>query len=297
MLLIRWNRWFGVPIRIHPLFSIVMLLSVAGGYFIEIATLFGIVLVHEMGHVLAAKGFGWRIKEVLLLPYGGEAVVEELGSVPVWQEVIVVIAGPLQNIWMMLIAYLLQWMGLVSEQWSAYFIEANLYIALFNLLPITPLDGGKLLGSLMSLWLPYHRVITLSCCLSLVLSLVVTILSVLHVVRGGGIQLNLLMIGIFLIYSNWYSYKGRAYHFMRFLLHRETALVRLMGAGTMAQPIVVNGSRRIKDVVRLFMREKYHLVYVLDEHGSIRSVVSEQPLLYSYFNESKRGCAISELFM
>jgi stage IV sporulation protein FB len=296
LLLNKWNRWFGVTFRFHPLFSLVMLFSVAGGYFIEMATLFGIVLVHEMGHVIAAKGFGWRVKEVLLLPFGGEAVIEELGSVPVWQEVVVTISGPLQNVCMILIAQLLQWMGLISEQWSVYFIQANLFIALFNLLPISPLDGGKLLHVLMGLWLPYHRVISLNIWLSLVLSVLITVGSLLHVVRGG-VQMNLLIIGVFLIYSNWYAYKGRSYHFMRFLLHREIALVRLMSMGALAKPIVVSGQQRVTDVVRLFMREKYHLIYVLDKHGSISIVVPEQPLLHSYFNESKRGCAISELFM
>lgn len=296
MFLIKWNRWFGIQFRFHPLFSVVMLLSVAGGYFIEMATLFGIVLVHEMGHVIAAKGFGWRVKEVLLLPFGGEVVVEELGSMPVWQEIIVTISGPLQNVWMILIAYLLQWMGLISEQWSAYFIQANLFITLFNLLPISPLDGGRLLHAIMAFWLPYHRVISLNIKLSLALSVLITVGSLLHMIRGG-IQMNLLIIGVFLIYSNWYAYKGRSYHFMRFLLHRETALVRLMDMGTLARPIVVSGHRRVNDIVRLFMREKYHLIYVLDKHGSISIVVPEQPLLHSYFNESKRGCAISELFM
>jgi stage IV sporulation protein FB len=296
LVLTKWNQWFGVSFRFHPLFSIVMLLSVAGGYFIETATLFGIVLVHEIGHVTAAKGFGWRVKEVLLLPFGGEAVVEELGSVPVWQEIVVTLSGPLQNLWMIIIAYLLQWMGLISEQWSEYFIQANMFIGLFNLLPVLPLDGGKLLHSLMSLWFPYHRVIAFTCICSLILSLLLTLISLLHMVRGG-IQMNLLIIGLFLLYSNWYAYKGISYHFMRFLLHRENSLIRLMGGGAIARPIVVNGRLSVTDIVRLFMREKYHLVYVMDERGNISLVLSEQPLLHAYFNESRRGCAISELFM
>jgi stage IV sporulation protein FB len=296
LVLIKWNRWFGITFRFHPLFSIVILLSAAGGYFVETATLFGIVLVHEIGHVTAAKGFGWRVKEVFLLPFGGEAVVEELGNVPVWQEVVVTLAGPLQNLWMIVIAYSLQWLGLIPEQWSAYFIQANLLIALFNLLPVLPLDGGKLLQSVMSLWLPYHRVIMYSCTFSLLLSVSGTLLSLVHSVRGG-IQMNLLIIGLFLIYSNWYSYKSISYHFMRFLLQRETALIRLMNRGTAAQPIIINGQRTVTDIVRLFMREKYHLIYVIDERGDLSMIISEQPLLHSYFSDTRRECAISELFM
>lgn len=59
-----------------------LLISVLTGYFIETVTLFGIVFIHEMGHVVAAKSFGWRVKEVQLLPFGGVAVVEEPGAYP-----------------------------------------------------------------------------------------------------------------------------------------------------------------------------------------------------------------------
>ncbi|PZE19998.1 Zn-dependent protease [Paenibacillus xerothermodurans] len=273
-----------------------MLLSIIAGYFIETATLFAIVLVHEIGHVMAAKNYGWRVKEVQLLPFGGVAVVDELGSVPVKQEIIVALAGPLQNVWMILAAYVLKWAGVISHDWATYFIEANMLIALFNLLPILPLDGGKILQSCLTLWQPYYRAIALSSALSLVCSCLLIILSLLHVLRGG-IQMNLLIIGLFLLYSNWYSHKNLTYHFMRFLINRDTAVAPLIDKGTLAQPIIVNGRMKVSDIVRLFVRDKYHLVYVLDERGMIRIVLPEKPLLLSYFTESRRGCAISELFM
>jgi stage IV sporulation protein FB len=295
-ILTNWNRWFGTYYRFHPLFSIVILLSVFAGYFIETATLFAIVFVHELGHVMAAKSFGWRVKEVQLLPFGGVVVVDEQASVPAWQEIVVSLWGPLQNVWMILIALVLQGCGIISGDWAAYFIQANLFIALFNLMPVLPLDGGKIMQSCLSMWLPYHKVIVVSCVVSLALSAILVAASLLHMLRGG-IQLNLLIIGLFLLYSNWYSYKSLSYHFMRFLINREIVMNRLIIEGTLAQPIVVNERIKVTDIVRLFIREKYHLVYVMDERGIIRTVLPEQPLLHSYFNESKRGCAISELFM
>ncbi|MFE5320146.1 M50 family metallopeptidase [Paenibacillus sp. NPDC056579] len=294
--MIRPFRPFGILLRFHPLFSIVILLSVLAGYFIETATLFCIVFIHELGHVLAAKNFGWRVKEVQLLPFGGEVVVEEVANVPVWQEIIVTMSGPLQNGIMIVAALGLQSAGLIPAEWSVYFIQANMLIGLFNLLPILPLDGGKFMQSVLSFWLPYHRVIAVSCIISLLFSILLTGASIVNVFSGG-LKLNILIIGLFLLYSNWYLYKGLSYHFMRFLINREMTLNRLMHNGTLAQPIVVHGKRKVTDIVRLFMREKYHLVYVMDERGTIRFVLPEQPLLQSYFNETKRGSAISELFM
>jgi stage IV sporulation protein FB len=291
-----WNVWFGVTYRFHPLFSIILLLSVLTGYFVEIATLFGIVLIHELGHVAAAKSFGWRVKEVQLLPFGGVAVVEELAGVPIGQELAVALCGPLQNLWMLPVGWVLTVFGVFPVEWGHYFIHANLLIALFNLLPILPLDGGKVMQALISLWLPYQKTIQITTITSLLLSGVFIVTSALHVFSDkGGLQLNWLMIGLFLCYSNWYEFRGIPYHFMRFLLNRESALKRIWSQGALARPIVVHGRRKVADIVRLFMRDRYHLVYVLDEHGAIRHVVPERTLLKLYFNETKRGRPVSEL--
>ena len=73
------------------------------GYFLEAITLFGIVLIHELGHLTAAKGFGWRVQEVQLLPFGGVLIVDELGTTSTREELIVALAGPLQHVWMILV--------------------------------------------------------------------------------------------------------------------------------------------------------------------------------------------------
>lgn len=291
-----WQDRFGVKYRFHPLFSIVMLFSVITGYFVEIATLFGIVFIHELGHVAAAKHFGWRIKEVKLLPFGGVAEVEELASVPVREEVTVALSGPLQNVWMILLAYPLMETGMVPREWGTYFIEANLLIALFNLLPVLPLDGGKVMLAVISTWLPYQKTIRMAAWTSLTFSIFMVAAAILHIAWKGELQLNWLMIGLFLFFSNWYDLRGAPYHFMRFLVHREALFRRLLHRGTLAQPIVVGGRRRVSEIVRMFMREKYHLVYVLDERGLIRKVVPEQRVLETYFDEKRRGTTIEELF-
>ncbi|WP_348651688.1 M50 family metallopeptidase [Paenibacillus silviterrae] len=293
-----WQDWFGVKYRFHPLFSIMMLISVLTGYFVEMATLFVIVFIHELGHVAAAKQFGWRVKEVKLLPFGGVAVVDELASVPVREDVIVALSGPLQNVWMTLLAYPLTVYGIIPAEWGLYFMEANILIALFNLIPVMPLDGGKILQALLSSWLPYQRTIRAAAWIGLLFSLGMIVAAFLHLLWGsGGIQLNFLMIGLFLFFSNWYDLRGTPFHFMRFLVHREALFRRLLHKGTLAQPIVVGGRRRVSDIVRMFMREKYHLIYLLDEYGMIRKVIPEQRVLETYFDETKRGSPMEELFL
>jgi len=289
-------KWAGTTYRFHPLFTLILIGSALTGYFLEAVTLFGIVLVHELGHLAAAKGFGWRVREVQLLPFGGVIVVEELGTVATGEELIVTLAGPLQHVWMILTAWLVQWFGIGDPAWWNYFIEANVMIGLFNLLPVLPLDGGKVMQCLLGYVLPYHRTILYTAWISMVLSAVVIAAAVVQLLSGQ-LPLNLLVIGLFLLISNWYAYRQLPYHFFRFLMSRGERVSRLLSKGTLAQPIVVTKQRTMAETVKLFMREKYHLIYVVNEKGRIQAVLPEQQLVSGYLEGKKPGSAVSDLFM
>ena len=82
-------------IRIHPLTWVMFALSVLTARFTELLLMFLVVLCHELGHAFAAQLFGWRIKSVTLLPFGGELDTDEHGNRPWKEELIVLAAGPL----------------------------------------------------------------------------------------------------------------------------------------------------------------------------------------------------------
>jgi stage IV sporulation protein FB len=273
-----------------------MMTSLLTGYFIELITLFGIVFIHEMGHVAAAKGLGWRIKEVQLLPFGGVVEVDEQGNISAWEETIVALAGPLQNGIMVLFAIMMHKWGGWNNEWSSYFMQANLMIGLFNLLPVLPLDGGKIMQSFFSLLFNYYRTILYCTWLSITMSILIIVVSILQF-SSVGIQLNLLMIGLFLLFANGYQLRNIQYQYIRFLMHREIRASKMIERGINAHPIIVQRSEKIKEIMRLFMREQYHLIYVINERGVIQAVFSEQQIIKKYFAENKPGSAVSDLFM
>ncbi|CAM3503446.1 site-2 protease family protein [Marinicrinis lubricantis] len=275
------TKWLGVKLTIHPLFSMVMLGSVLTGAFAEILTLFIIVLVHELGHVAAIKWFGWRLREIQILPFGGVAVVDEVVP-PAWQEAVVAAAGPFQNLWMAVVALLFHSLGLWGEEWTSYFIQANLMIALFNLLPIQPLDGGKLLHVFLCLWLPYHKALFSTTLASLTMSVMLLGFSILTL-TAFGLQLNLLVIACFLIYSNAYTLKHFHFRFVSFLIDRDARTSSRMSKGVHAKAIFVSPQLPLSEVVKLFMRDRYHLIYVMNEQGKIQAILPEQKVVRAFF--------------
>jgi stage IV sporulation protein FB len=181
--------------------------------------------------------------------------------------------------------------------WWGYFLQANIMIGMFNMLPILPLDGGKVLVSLLSFHLCYYKTLHICAWISLIFSCGIIIMALMHIGSHGGIQLNLLMIGLFLVYSNWISFRHIPYQFRRFLISREGRMQEYLAKGAAAVPIVVGGHKEISTIVHMFMREKYHLIYILGKQGVIQKVLTEQRMIQSYFSETKSNRAISELFM
>ncbi|MBW7459072.1 site-2 protease family protein [Paenibacillus sepulcri] len=292
-------KLYGIAWSVHPLFVLVMLASIATGYFVELITLFAIVLVHEIGHVVTARGFGWTVREVKLLPFGGVAEIEEGANLPAREEAIVAIAGPLQNVWMGVLAWFMGFLGWWSHDWAIYVMQANMMIGLFNLLPILPLDGGKLLQAALSRIQPFHRTLVWGSRISLLLSSCMIIVSVVPVFRhpGGGIQANLLAVGFFLLLTNWTAYRHIPFLFIRFLTHRAAASSRSLEHGSWALPIIISRHHTIASALRLFKRDSYHLIVVMEEQGSIVAVLPEQRLVNGFLAEGKADRAVLELFM
>ncbi len=79
-------------------FWVVALIAIMTAQFQTLLLLFWIVLWHELGHVVAAHMFSWRVKRILLLPFGGVAEMDEHGNRPFHEELIVTLAGPFQHI-------------------------------------------------------------------------------------------------------------------------------------------------------------------------------------------------------
>jgi stage IV sporulation protein FB len=274
-------------IHIHPLLWAIIGLAVATAHFLELSLLLLIIFVHEMGHAAAASFFSWRIKRISLLPFGGVAEMDEHGNRPLKEEVIVILSGPLQHLWMMGLAFLLMEFSLIHEGIYQLFIQFNLMILLFNLLPIWPLDGGKL----VFLWLSFHCAFPDAHQKALQVSIGAVLLFIISVLIISPIQLNIWVILAFLLFSLYHEWKQSRYVFLRFLLERyygNTSELRSL------VPIIVAEDEMIIHVLEKFRRGCKHPI-IIEKDGKETGSLDENELLHAYFTEKMVTSPISDL--
>ncbi|WP_273716999.1 site-2 protease family protein [Alkalihalobacillus pseudalcaliphilus] len=268
-----WS-WFAFvrKVKVHPLFWFILGIGMMTGYFREVIMVFSIVMVHELGHALTATFFKWKLNKIELLPFGGVAEVENNGNQPFYQEFFIVIAGPIQHIWMIGLSFLLAGSTIWSMQAHELFVTHNLIILLFNLLPILPLDGGRLLQLFLLFNNPYKQAMLLS----LRLSFFFLLIGMTVVIFLFPFHLNIWVVISFLLISHYLDWKQRHFRFMRFLMGRME-----MRNHRSIKSLSIDGTITVKEVVHLFERNVTHrITYVDSRRGTM--VISEEELL-DYF--------------
>ncbi|MCA0986209.1 M50 family metallopeptidase [Guptibacillus algicola] len=253
------------------------------GRFKEVILLFSIVLIHELGHAVAAHYYRWRISKIVLLPFGGVAVVDEHGNRPIHEEFMVILAGPLQHLWMVGAGFVLFEAGMMSDSLFNLFIFHNMIVLLFNLLPIWPLDGGKLLFLLYTIMFPYkaaHRHMIYSSGVFLLILILLTLLWFPE-------QLSLWLVISFLAAAHFKEWKHHPYVYFRFLLDRYTKEYNGKEATLSVLPHM-----RVSEVLSLLYRGKRYSISIKE----LDVCADEQVLLEAYFRKKQIRCAVGTLF-
>lgn len=239
-------------ISIHPSCYFLIVFSFLSGYFNLIFITSILLLIHESGHFFTAYIFNWEIDKIFFYPYGGVSKFNHEVNCPIKEELIVLLMGPIMQLGcylvLMNIPYLYNYQEMIKT--------INYSILLFNLLPIYPLDGGRIMQLLICYLTSYNLSFKIIYFISFIVLCLITIFFFYNP------TINILLIIVLLIIKLLTEKRNINYYLEKFILERYLHKYKFKKSKIV---------KRTKD----FKRDYHHLIkinnkYFLEEEYLLR---------------------------
>ena len=201
-------------IKFHYTYLLMGICFILSGYFINLIVFTSLILVHELGHYLVARVLKFKVSGIIIYPYGGITKIDDLLNRNSNEELLVAVSGVIiQYLFYLVIIYLYK-ESVVREYTFNLYTLYNSRIIFFNLLPIYPLDGGRIVNLLLSKVFSYN--------FSNKLTIFISIVIVFVIININLYTFNYSNIMIYLIISCYIVdyIKNIKYLYNRFLLER-----------------------------------------------------------------------------
>jgi len=234
--------------KIHFFFYVVAFIAFLTGLFRDFVMLTSIIFIHEMGHIIGALICRWQIEKVIILPFGGITIFNELVNSSLKKELIIVLFGPL---FQCLFYYLIGRNNMI-------FTNMHYAVLLFNLLPIYPLDGSKILNII------FNKVFSFK--FSNILNIIISyIVIVLIIVVGIINRMNILflLIIMFLFKKVIEEHTNLGILFNKFLLERHLYNFNF------------RKKKRIKKISEM-QKSKEHIFYIAGKYKKEKEILAKR---------------------
>jgi len=290
--------FMGTVLRVHVTFLLLLAWIGGSAWFVGgpqaalesvlfILLLFACVVLHEFGHVIAARRYGVQTPDITLLPIGGVARLERIPEKPS-QEFVVAIAGPLVNVVIAIVLLALLGGILPPESMEldnpgasliARLAGANIFLVLFNLIPAFPMDGGRMLRAILAQWLGYARGTRIAATV------------------GQIIAFGLGFLGLFgnplLLFIALFVYLGAS-------SEAHAAQIKEVSRGLLARDAMVSRfetlspASRIEDAVQKLLATSQHEFPVIDGMGRMQGLVTRDDIIRG-LRERQPETSVSEI--
>jgi len=269
------GRIAGVYIRVNLAFLLLAAIYAGLGWGLEILIIVASLFIHEMAHTVVALLLGVKVGEIEILPFGGQARIEDFTGLEPDADIYIALAGPLVSLSLAALCYfLIRW---PDQAIGTFVFRLNMGLGLFNLLPALPLDGGRIVRAVLSPAMGFKKSTRIAAIMGQVLSVGLAASGAYIYYKNNLSGINLFVIGIFLFWAARREKKYLAYAFMRFLINKKAELARrglLESRQVVAAPLT-----RVTRVLDQARPTHYLLVVVMDEADQVAGILGEARLI------------------
>ncbi len=251
----------GLKFSIHPLFL------VFGIYFAFTGKVFSFIIytlsavIHEIGHFMQSEKLGYGLKKIVLMPYGA-LIKGDLEGVRYKDECLISLAGPLYNFVIAVFCVAFWWLIPDIYPYTDLIVTANLSLALINLIPCYPLDGGRFLLATLSLFLPRKTAKNIVKILGFSFALILLSLFVYSIFTS--INVTLLFFSLFMLVGVFgWSKESEYIKIYQNLSYKKSARPRAV------KRLIVGGETELRKLYRIINGEYYYEIAVETKDNKI----------------------------
>ncbi|MTI68761.1 MAG: hypothetical protein FH751_00705 [Firmicutes bacterium] len=265
----------GIKIKINIFFIILLAIYIYIGYFIDICIILFSLIIHEISHIVMAVKKGVKIDEICLLPFGGFIKLKSFISENPKKEILTCIMGPLSNLIIAIIFIIIN-ECFVSVYMVEYIIRINLFLFILNMLPILPLDGGRIIRGILS----YNIGIKLATKVIMILTYIISSLTMvygsLNILKNNE-GIYIILLGVYIVIAARKEKDLAAFIFIKQILTKKEKILK---KGVMKAHFLVGlKSVTIKSILDNFLPGKYHIIIVIDNSGTQLGTINEEELI------------------
>ncbi len=275
-----------INLSIHPLFYLLgFYYAITGQIFIfVICTVTAII--HEMGHSFVASNLGYRLNKITLMPFGA-VVAGNTEGLKFIDEIKIALAGPIINIAVSLFFVAIWWIDPEFYAYSDIIVSANLSMALINLLPIFPLDGGRIIFCFLADKFGYDKSFAINKVLGGAFALLLLGLFVVGAIKGL-LNFSLLFFSLFVSFGTFSRERENKYVKIFSVLSKDN-----LQRGMIVRRIAVDKDINVKKLICLLDNRAVNEVLVYENGKKIASLdqqglekVIESANIYSKLGEN-----------
>ncbi len=271
----RLTRIMGVDIKINILLCFLFLFLFIFGYTENVLISFIVVLLHEFAHTIVAKMLRYKIENIELFPFGGVARIEESIAINPQHEVIIALAGPVFNFLLVIVGHQFLVYAPNNEK-LIFFIYTNLIIGIFNLIPILPLDGGRIIRAYLAFLIGVKRATKYAVRLSKIISVLLFLLGF-YLIKYSPFNIFISLVAIFLFIAAKRENQMAVFIFLKEITQKKQYLLSQGVLNT--KYLVAVKSTSAKDIMNQFIPRKYHIITVMDKNCSVLGILTESQIL------------------
>ena len=261
-------------VKINKYFLPYILIFILIGFKGELIWSFIIVIFHEVMHYITARYFGFTGFDMEILPIGTVLKLKNLDEATPKEDLIISMSGPLLNLIMAVIFYLLNFVMPRSYFDTLYL--GNLVLGLFNLLPALPLDGGRILRDLLSLKIIYRRANNLTIRCSIIMG-VLLMLCYFLLFFSGRSNFNIGVIALFILVTSLKEKERIAYIIMGDIIKKKYKLIR---RGYMEnKSISIYYKSDLISILSIVDKNRYNMFTILDKDMKVMDIIYEDEVI------------------